>query len=250
MSTSPYRHSRLLPIWVSLLALLLTGCGQPVTDGAGVANAKDFSGRKINVVATTGMIGDLVQNIGGERVEVTTLMGPGIDPHLYKASAGDVQKLERADVIFYNGLELEGRMTDIFVKLAARRPTAAVAEGVPSERLREPPEFKGRYDPHIWFDVTLWKYAAQKVRDELVRIDPPSAELYRRNHTSHDAELDKLHEYVKQQIATIPEAGRVLITAHDAFGYFGAQYGDRGRGGRCPGARRLHRRAGDQGDLC
>jgi manganese/zinc/iron transport system substrate-binding protein len=212
-----------------LAGLLLVSCGQPVATGAG-ATARDFSGRTINIVATTGMIGDLVQNIGGERVVVTSLMGPGVDPHLYKASAGDVQKLEQADAIFYNGLELEGRMTDIFVKLAAMRPTVAVADDVPADRLREPPEFHGKYDPHIWFDVTLWKYAAQRVEQELSRMDPSSAELYRRNYEAYDRQLDELHAYIQQQIATIPAPSRVLITAHDAFGYFGAQYGMEVRG--------------------
>ena len=115
-------------------------------------------------------------------------------------------------------------MTDIFVKLAASRPTVAVSDGVPRERLREPPEFEGKYDPHIWFDVTLWKYAAQRVADELARIDPSSAELYKRNLAAYSQQLDELHSYVKAQIATVPERSRVLITAHDAFGYFGAQY--------------------------
>ena len=205
--------------------LLLAGCGQPVATADGSPGGQDFQGKTINVVATVGMIGDLVQNIGGERVAVTSLMGPGVDPHLYKASAGDVQTLERADVIFYGGLELEGRMTDIFVKLAASRPTVAVSDGIPRDKLREPPEFQGKYDPHIWFDVTLWQLAARRVADELVRIDPSSAEFYQRNLAAYSKQLDELHTYVKTQIATIPAPSRVLITAHDAFGYFGAQYG-------------------------
>ena len=209
---------------IALTGLLLAACGQPVTTGANAAG-HDFQGRTINVVTTVGMIADLAQNIGGERVTAQALMGPGVDPHLYKASAGDVQKLERADVILYGGLELEGRMTDIFEKLAATRPTLAVSDGVPREQLREPPEFEGKYDPHIWFDVTLWKHAAQKVADEFARIDPTSAELYKQNLAAYSRQLDELHSYVEQQIATIPEPGRVLITAHDAFGYFGEQYG-------------------------
>ena len=229
MGTRLYR-ALLAGLCTLLLCLSLSGCGQPVTTGTAGASGRNLQGQTINVVATIGMIGDLVQNIGGERVAVTSLMGPGVDPHLYKASAGDVQKLERADVIFYNGLELEGRMTDIFVKLAASRPTVAVSDGVPRERLREPPEFEGKYDPHIWFDVTLWKYAAQRVADELARIDPSSAELYKRNLAAYSQQLDELHSYVKAQINTVPERSRVLITAHDAFGYFGAQYGVEVRG--------------------
>jgi len=219
------RRARACTRLLLLVSILLTGCGQLVAVQGEAAPVPDLSGRPINVVATVGMIADLVKNIGGERVNVTGLMGPGVDPHLYKATAGDVQKLERADMIFYGGLELEGRMTDIFEKLAIRRPTVAVTDGVPRDRLREPPEFKGKYDPHIWFDVSLWQFAAKRVADELVRVDPGSAKLYRRNLAAYDAELAELHDYIKAQIATIPEPSRVLITAHDAFGYFGAQYG-------------------------
>ncbi len=207
-----------------LCCAALAACGQPVGQ-AGAQDGPDLSGRPINVVATVGMIADLATNIGGERVTVTGLMGPGIDPHLYKATAGDVQTLERADVILYGWLELEGRMTDIFVKLAATRPTVAVTDDIPRDRLREPPEFAGKYDPHIWFDVTLWKFAAKRVADELARIDPSSAALYQKNLATYNIELDGLHEYVQAQIAMIPEPQRVLITAHDAFGYFGEQYG-------------------------
>lgn len=212
-------------ILLVLLSTLLMGCGELVAGQDGAAPVRDLSGSPINVVTTVGMIADLVENIGGERVEVTGLMGPGIDPHLYKASAGDVQTLDQADMIFYGGLELEGRMTDIFVKLAATRPTVAVTDEVPREQLREPPEFQGKYDPHVWFDVTLWQYAAKQVADELARVDPSSAELYRRNLQTYDAELTELHQYIKAQIETVPAQSRVLITAHDAFGYFGAQYG-------------------------
>ena len=225
MRNRRYPRRLVLALCAILLGILLTGCGQAVAGSSGTGARPDLQGRTINVVTTTGMIADLAKNIGGERVEVTGLMGPGVDPHLYKASAGDVQTLERADVIFYNGLELEGRMTDIFVSLAATRPTVAVTEEVPRERLREPPEFAGKYDPHIWFDVTLWKYAAERVAEELARIDPSSAGLYQQNLASYTAELDELNEYVQAQIATLPEPSRVLITAHDAFGYFGAQYG-------------------------
>src|SRR3712207_432830 len=183
--------------WLSLaaLALVLAACGQPVA----TMTTGDLQNRQINVVTTVGMIGDLARNIGGERVEVTALMGPGVDPHLYKATAGDVQTLEQADIIFYGGLELEGRMTDIFVKLAATRPTVAVSDEVPRDKLREPPEFQGKYDPHIWFDVTLWKYPAQKVAAELSRIDPSSAALYQSNLDAYLKQLDELHEYVKAE---------------------------------------------------
>ena len=139
--------------------LLLSGC--PAGDGGGDGNggsgkSADVAGRKIRVVTTIGMIADIAKNVGGERVEVTALMGPGVDPHYYKATAGNVDTLKRADIIFYNGLHLEGRMTDIFENLArSGKTTVAVAQDVPKELLRQPREFEGRYDPHIWFDVTL-----------------------------------------------------------------------------------------------
>ena len=219
------KRRHLLTVLLSApLLLALWGC-PAANNGGGGGRPADLSGRKIRVVATVGMIGDIAKNIGGERVEVTSLMGPGVDPHLYRATAGDVRTLEEADVIFYGGLELEGRMTEIFEKMArGGKPTVAVSENIPQNLLRQPEEFKGKFDPHIWFDVTLWKRAAEHVRDEMARIDPPSADLYRKNADTYLKGLDELHRYVKTQIASIPEASRVLITAHDAFGYFGQQY--------------------------
>ena len=207
--------------------LLAYGLALPlaVAGVAPLAAAQD-AGAPIRITTTTGMIADLAANIGGDRVEVVSLMGPGVDPHLYKPSAGDIQRLEEADVIFYNGLELEGRMTDILVKIArAGTPTVPVAEGITPEFLREPPEFAGKYDPHIWFDVTLWQMAAQRVKDELAAIDPASDALFQANLDAYLLELDELNGYVQEQILRIPEAQRVLITAHDAFQYFGRAYG-------------------------
>ncbi len=189
------------------------------------------SERTINVVTTTGMIADIVINIGGERVSVEALMGPGVDPHLYKPTASDVTKLERADIVFYNGLHLEGRMVDVFEKMEeAGSATHAVASEIDPELLRTPPEFEGQFDPHIWFDVTLWRLAAEKVSEELSALDPASTALYEVNTETYLAELDALDAYIREQIATVPESSRVLITAHDAFGYFGEQYGVEVRG--------------------
>ncbi len=207
-----------------LLAGLLAACSP-------TAGQSDLSGRKINVVTTTGMIGDVVKNVGGDRVTVTSLMGPGVDPHLYKPSASDVQKLERADIIFYNGLELEGRMTDTFVRISRTgKSTVPVAAGIPEDLLREPPEFEGKFDPHVWFDVTLWQTTVKTVSAELVKLDSGSKGVYDRNAEGYTRQLNDLHMYTKAQIATIPQASRVLITAHDAFGYFGQQYGMEVRG--------------------
>jgi len=187
--------------------------------------------RTINVVTTTGMIADIVLNLGGERVNVEALMGPGVDPHLYKPTASDVTKLERADIVFYNGLHLEGRMAEVFEKMEeAGSATYAVADEIDANLLRTPPQFEGQFDPHIWFDVTLWKFAVEKVGKDLSALDPASRELYEPNMQAYLAQLDELDTYIQEQIATVPEGSRVLITAHDAFGYFGEQYGVEVRG--------------------
>ncbi|HUG16172.1 MAG TPA: zinc ABC transporter substrate-binding protein [Thermomicrobiales bacterium] len=209
------------------VALLLTGMVLVLVAACGDdENSADAIGsRPIKVVATTGMIGDTVANVGGERVDVESLMGPGVDPHLYQASASDVNRLDDADIIFYNGLELEGRMTDIFVRLASSRPTVAVAGDVDPTLLREPPEFEGKYDPHVWFDVTLWVHVTRTIERELSELDPGSADLYKENADAYVAQLEELDAWVASEIQRIPEQTRVLVTAHDAFGYFGARYG-------------------------
>lgn len=208
-----------------VLALAVVGCGQ-ATSAAG-----DIGQRKLRVTTTVGMIADVVKNVGGDRVEVTALMGPGVDPHLYKPSADDVRKLEGADIIFYNGLELEGRMTDVFVKVARTgKPTVAVSEDIAESRLRQPKEFEGKHDPHIWFDVSLWQETVKTASKELAKLDPASKDLYQRNADAYLKQLDELHQYVKTQIAGIPAESRVLITAHDAFGYFGQAYSIEVRG--------------------
>ena len=205
---------------VTLVLLLAPLVATPARGGTGQ------DAEPIRVTTTVGMIGDLARNIGGDRVEVVSLMGPGVDPHLYRPSAGDVGRLEEADIIFYGGLELEGRMTDTFVRVARTgKPTVAVAEGIPVELLRQPPEFEGRYDPHIWFDVTLWMEAVRTVNAQLAALEPGSAGAFQANTDAYLAELEALNGYVQEQIARIPEGQRVLITAHDAFGYFGDRYG-------------------------
>jgi manganese/zinc/iron transport system substrate-binding protein len=176
------------------------------------------------------MIFDIARNIGGDRVDVIGLMGPGVDPHLYKASEGDVSRMAGADVIFYNGLHLEGKMAEIFERIQSRVKTAAVTDGIDRSRLLAPPEFEGAYDPHVWFDVSLWMKAAQYVRDSLVEFDPDNEETYRSNADTYLAELGALHSYVKDRGAELAEDMRVLVTAHDAFNYFGRAYGFEVRG--------------------
>ncbi len=180
---------------------------------------------KVNVVATTGMIADTARNVGGEHVDVIGLMGPGVDPHLYKASQGDVRRLAAAELILYNGLSLEGRMADILIRMARTKPTVAVTDYIPEDRLTEPEQFAGHYDPHVWFDVSLWKFAVERIRDALIEVDPDRADDYRRQTEVYLEQLNELHEYVRERISEIPPEQRVLVTAHDAFGYFGIAYG-------------------------
>lgn len=181
--------------------------------------------RPLEVVSTIGMIADVARNIGGERVHSVSIMGPGVDPHLYKASPGDVRAMSDADLILYSGLHLEGRMADVIVRMAGRHAVVRVTETIDEALLRQPPEFAGHFDPHVWFDVTLWSKAAERIRDALAEKDPAGKDLYSRNATSYLAALAELHRYAKDTIATIPEDKRVMVTAHDAFGYFGRAYG-------------------------
>ncbi len=204
-----------------VLLPLAAACGQPIAS----RGAEDLAARRVKAVATTSMVADLVREIGGRRVEVTGLMGPGVDPHLYKASEGDVTALANADVIFYNGLHLEAKMADVLERVEGRIATSAVTDGIPRTRLLAPPQFAGQYDPHVWFDVTLWIRAAGTVRDTLVHLDPAHARTYRRNAARYVRILDSLDSEVRRLVSRIPPSHRVLVTAHDAFGYFGRAYG-------------------------
>lgn len=185
---------------------------------------------RVHVVTTIGMIKDVVENVGGPHVVVTGLMGPGVDPHLYKASEGDVRKLYRADVIFYGGLHLEARMGEVLEEMGARARTVAVTTAIPRDRLLAPPEFKGAHDPHVWFDVRLWALTIDTVAGTLAQADPAHAADYRANAGRYRAELEALDGYVRAQAQRVPADKRVLITAHDAFNYFGRAYGFQVRG--------------------
>lgn len=178
---------------------------------------------KLQIITTTGMIQDIVQNIAGDKATVVALMGTGVDPHLYKATANDLTRLGEADVIFYNGLHLEGKMADVFEKLNSRKPTLAVTDGIEESQFRMISETQ--HDPHIWFDVKLWAKAAEFASKKLQEIDKPNAEYYKTNTQKYLLKLDSLDAWIRTEIAQIPAEQRVLITAHDAFGYFGRAYG-------------------------
>ena len=217
-------------VWSLLALLLLTSVTACSMSQAGTATASDGDS-PLNVVTTTGMIADIAKNVGGDHVQVTSLMGPGIDPHLYKASAGDVNRLFEADIIFYNGLHLEASMGKVLERFnESGATTVAVAEAIDPEKLQAPPEFEGFYDPHVWFNVAFWMDAATAVQDALIAIDPAHADDYAANAQAYLAELSELDAYVAEQAARVPKEQRVLITAHDAFNYFGKAYGFEVRG--------------------
>ncbi|WP_296622656.1 zinc ABC transporter substrate-binding protein [Marivirga sp.] len=176
------------------------------------------------IVCTTGMIKDAVENIVGDKANIEALMGPGVDPHLYKATQGDLKKLQQADIIVYNGLFLEGKMGDVLQKLKRKKTVIAMAELLPDETYINNTEFQGAFDPHIWFDVNLWKEAVQLLSEELIKTDSLNQSLYNQNAKEFSIQLDSLHQAVQSQINLIPEDKKVLVTAHDAFAYFGRAY--------------------------
>lgn len=180
----------------------------------------------LNVLATIAMIGDVVKQIGGDRIRVDTLMGAGVDPHLYKATREDVARMLRADIIFYNGLVLEGKMSDAIIRVArSGRPVYAVTELLPEDQLIEPEGAEGLYDPHVWMDPRAWSRAAALIADRLANQDRPNATIFRRNLATLQGKIAELDAYAERTIASIPERQRVLVTAHDAFNYFSRRYG-------------------------
>lgn len=199
----------------------LAGCVAPPASGD-----EPIGDRPVRVTTTTNFITDTVQRIGGSRVAVSGLMGPGVDPHLYRATAGDVQTLRGADVIFYGGLQLEGRMGDLLAELTARQLTMAVTDDIPRADLLSPtPGTTEQYDPHIWFDVGLWEQVSRTIAATLTARDPAGAEGYQAGLDAYLAELTALDAYVRHRLAAIPPARRLLVTSHDAFEYFGRRYG-------------------------
>jgi manganese/zinc/iron transport system substrate-binding protein len=201
---------------ILVLITLLVSCS---------TKAENDSQKKMLIVTTTGMIQDAVKNIVGDQAAVIALMGPGVDPHLYKATQGDLQKLTNANIVFYNGLHLEGKMGEVLEKLGYTKPVVAVSENIPDSLLRAVPGFQGTHDPHIWFDVNLWKEAVKAIATFMQAQDSANSTRYAVNASAYLVQLDSLHNAVKRSIEEIPAEQRVLITAHDAFGYFGDAYG-------------------------
>lgn len=204
---------------VLAFALLLVSCGGP---------QKAETNEHPYIVTTTGMIADIIENIAGDSAKVEAIMQPGVDPHLYKASQGDLKKIMDADYIFYNGLHLEGKMGKILEKQAHVKPVIALGDSINRKKVIN--LSADVYDPHIWFDVALWKESAEVALKNLIRLNPKNTAYYQQNADKYLQDLDSLDTWVKTAIATIPLNRRVLITAHDAFSYFGKAYSIEVRG--------------------
>ncbi|MEX6626560.1 metal ABC transporter solute-binding protein, Zn/Mn family [Tenacibaculum salmonis] len=180
---------------------------------------------KLNVVTTTTMITDLVKNIGRDKIEINGLMGAGVDPHLYKASEGDVSKLFNADVVIYNGLHLEGKLEEVFEKMEHQnKKTIVVSDVIDKKNLIASELFASNYDPHIWFDITNWTKMTSYVADKLAQIDVKNASFYKENAKIYLEKLEVLNKQVATKINELPQEKRILVTAHDAFNYFGRQH--------------------------
>jgi manganese/zinc/iron transport system substrate-binding protein len=201
-------------------ALAVVGCGK---QSVGRVDP-NLGERRVRVVATTGMVTDIVEHVGGDRVDVESLMGPGVDPHLYKATEGDVIRLADADVVYYNGLHLEAKLSEVFERMGGRVRTVAVTDGIPRGQLIASTAFGAAYDPHVWFDVRLWMEAAREVVDTLAALDGAHAPTYDANYRRYLSDLIELDRYVRRRAAEVPRERRVIITAHDAFNYFGRTY--------------------------
>ena len=210
-------------LWIAIGGVIaLLGCSKE-----SAPEAKRSSG-KIQVVATTTMVSDLVRQVGGDKVEVQGLMGPGVDPHLYKALASDITKLQGADVIFYSGLVLEGKMQDVFAKMArTKKHVYPVTEAIPQDRLLEPPEFAGHYDPHVWFEVPLWTKCVDVVVHGLSDFAPQHKDYFEKQGKATQAKMQALHQWAVKRASELAMEKRILITSHDAFNYFGRAYGFR-----------------------
>ncbi len=215
MRTTKWNRNRMVAVMIAALILNASGCSN---------GPPEFHQPPVRVVVTTTMIADMVQRVGGERVLVDTLMGPGVDPHRYQPTAGDRKKLENAHLVFYNGLHLEGKMADLFAKNWGRYRAYAVTAGLTPADLLPADVDGGECDPHVWFDVRLWARCIPPVASALAELDPAGRSYYEANAAAYQKELDELDRAIRAELAQVPPAKRKLVTSHDAFRYFGAAY--------------------------
>ena len=205
-----------------LAALLVSVLAALCPSGPAAAQTRS---KPLTVVATTGMIADAVKQVGGDRVTVTALMGPSVDPHVYRQTSSDIAGMTRADAVFWHGLYLEAQLEDFFKNLGKRRKVIALADTLPKDKLLAHDEYKERFDPHLWMDPRLWKGVVTAARDALTALDPAGKDIFAANTTRHTAAIDALADYSDKAFASVPPGARVLVTAHDAFKYFGKAYG-------------------------
>jgi len=184
-----------------------------------------FAAQKLSIVTTTGMIGDAAKQIGGDLVEVRALMGSGVDPHGYRQTRSDIVALTRADLVLWHGLFLEAQMERFFEDLGRKRAVVAVADALPKDQLLEHPTYEGRYDPHVWMDPTTWVGVIDEITRALTEARPESAEIFAKNAQTYRRDVLQLADYAAETVANVPDGQRVLVTAHDAFGYFGRAFG-------------------------
>ncbi len=184
-----------------------------------------FAQDMLAVTATTGMIADAARHIGGDAVKVVALMGAGVDPHSYRQTRSDIVSLLRADLVLWNGLYLEAQMEEFLLRLADRSAVTAIGESIPKDQLLHHADYDARPDPHIWMVPDIWRLAVLSARDAMTAVRPDLAATFDTNTTAYLAQIDTLAVYADNTLSTIPEDRRVLVTAHDAFGYFGRRYG-------------------------
>ena len=180
---------------------------------------------RLDVVATTGMIADAARRVGGAHVSVRSLMGPGVDPHSYRQTRSDIAATARADLVLWHGLYLEAQMEDFLLKLTGRGTAVAVGESVPQGLLIAHADYGGRFDPHVWMVPRLWSHVVGGVREALTLAAPAHADAFAQNAEAHLAEISRLDGYAAGALASVPSDSRVLVSAHDAFGYLGRAYG-------------------------
>jgi manganese/zinc/iron transport system substrate-binding protein len=223
---------------IALIVALACGCSgsnDPAapngsSEGTGAVGSASGGGNadsagKLNIVTTTAMVTDIVTVVAGDRATVTGLISGNQDPHMFTAGSNDVKAMLGADTVFYTGLMLEGRMADDFARVGRKgKPVFPVTEGLDREKLREPPEFEGHWDPHVWMDVELWSECVDHIAKELGGLDADSTSDYQTRADEYRKQLSELDSYIRKVIATIPKEQRYLVTAHDAFGYFAEAY--------------------------
>jgi manganese/zinc/iron transport system substrate-binding protein len=200
---------------LTMLAIIVTAVGSKVEA------AQDGGNPRMSIVATTSMLGDAVRAVTGDRADVRVLMGEGVDPHMYRQTQADIAAMAQADIVFWNGLYLEAQLEEFLTGLGRQKTVVALAEAVPSESRIASADYPDRFDPHVWMDPSLWRHVVEAARDAMAEADPGGSDVYAANARSYLAQLEALDGYARERLATVPDDRRVLISAHDAFGYFG-----------------------------